>query len=386
VIYFDNAATSFPKPLEVLEAMIHYQQEIGASPGRSGHRLAIEAARAIFAAREMAAEVFHAADPMRVVFTMNVTEALNLALRGLLKPGDHVVTTSMEHNSVMRPLRNLEASGVELSIVNCAPDGSLNILDIENAIRPNTKMLVVNRGSNVTGIVQPVRKIGEIAHQHGILVLTDEAQTGGAFPVDMMKDQVDLLAFTGHKALFGPMGTGGLIIGKRAPLENWIPLKSGGTGSASEKEIQPRFLPDMFESGTPNAIGVAGLLAGMRWINERSIEAIHEHELSLTKHTLEGLCDIPGVIIYASSDVDKQLATFSFNIHGMLPSEVGERLDREYGILCRVGLHCSPAAHHTIGSFPVGTVRFSLGMMNTKQEVDLALRAVKNLAMEAKRR
>ncbi len=386
MIYFDNAATSFPKPAGVIEAMVHYQQDIGASPGRSGHQLAIQAARLLFAAREMTVDTFHAEDPMRVVFTMNVTEALNLALRGLLKPGDHVVTTSMEHNSVMRPLRDLEAGGVELSVVKCAPDGSLNPLDFEQAIRPNTTLFVVNRGSNVTGTIQPVREIGKIARRHDLLLLTDEAQTAGAYPVDMVEDQIDLLAFTGHKALFGPMGTGGLIIGSRVSLSNWKPLKSGGTGSASEREYHPRFLPDMFESGTPNTIGVAGLLAGMQWIQERKIESIREHELTLTHHLLAGLHDIPGVDVYKASDFENQLATFSFNIRNMQPSEAGERLDQEYGILCRVGLHCSPAAHHTIGSFPVGTVRFSLGMMNTKQEVDLALSAVKNLAMEAKRR
>ncbi len=386
MIYLDNAATSFPKPASVVEAMVHYQREIGVSPGRSGHQLAVQAARLLYDARETVAEMFHADDPMRVVFCLNVTEALNLALRGLLKPGDHVVTTSMEHNSVMRPLRDLEAGGVELTVVKCAPDGSLNPLDFELAIRPNTTLFVVNRGSNVTGTIQPVGEIGKIARNHNILLLTDEAQTAGAYPVDMLEDQIDLLAFTGHKALFGPTGTGGLIVGKRVSLDGWKPLKTGGTGSASEREIQPKFLPDVFESGTPNILGIAGLLAGLQWIRDRGIEAIREHELSLIHYALAGLHEIPGITMYASSDFENQLATFSFNVDGMLPSEVGERLDRDYGILCRVGLHCAPAAHHTIGSFPVGTVRFSMSAMNTIQEVDATLKAVKKLAEEARRR
>lgn len=386
MIYLDNAATSFPKPASVVEAMVHYQQEIGASPGRSGHQLAVQAARLLYDAREVTTDFFNGGDPLRVAFCLNVTEALNLALRGLLKPGDHVVTTSMEHNSVMRPLRDLEAGGVEITVVKCAPDGSLNPLDFELAIRPNTTLFVVNRGSNVTGTIQPVGEIGKIARDHNILLLTDEAQTAGAYPVDMLEDQIDLLAFTGHKALFGPTGTGGLIVGKRVSLDGWKPLKSGGTGSASEREVQPKFLPDVFESGTPNILGISGLLAGMRWIRDRGIESIREHELSLAQRALAGLYEIPGVTMYVSSDFENQLATFSFNVDGMLPSEVGERLDREYGILCRVGLHCAPAAHHTLGTFPVGTVRFSMGVMNTRQEVDAALLAVKKLAEEAKRR
>jgi cysteine desulfurase/selenocysteine lyase len=384
MIYFDNAATSWPKPPGVAEAIVHFVNDVGANPGRSAHRLAVESGRIVYNAREAVAELFNAPDPLRVVFGHNVTEALNLALRGLPRSGDHVITSSMEHNSVMRPLRALERQGIEVTVVRCSPQGFLDPADVEAAVRPNTAMIALNHASNVVGTLLPVAEVGRIARRHGLLLLVDAAQTGGAYPIDVQADNVDLLAFTGHKSLYGPMGTGGLIVGKRVDVERMEPLKRGGTGSRSEREEQPDFLPDLCESGTPNAVGLAGLEAGLRWVLERGVETIRAHEVELARRLINGLGEIPGVTIYGGLDAELQTATVSFNITGMEPSEVGLRLDEEYGILCRVGLHCAPAAHKTIGTFSAGTVRFGLGVFNTLEEVDTAVAAVGQLAQEAR--
>jgi cysteine desulfurase/selenocysteine lyase len=380
MIYFDNAATSWPKPPGVAAAMVHFLDEIGANPGRSAHRLSVDSARVVFGAREAVAALFNAPDPLRVVFGHNVTEALNLALRGLLRSGDHVITSSMEHNSVMRPLRALEEGDVAVTVVPCSPEGLLDPADVRAAIRPNTFMVALNHASNVVGTLMPVAEVGMIAREHNLLLLVDAAQTGGAYPVDVQADMIDLLAFTGHKSLYGPMGTGGLIIGQRVDVSRLIPLKRGGTGSRSEREEQPDFLPDMCESGTPNAVGLAGLAAGIRWVLDRGVQAIRSHELALTQRLIDGLLEIPGVSVYGSQDAVRQTATISFNVARLLPSEVGMRLDEEHGVLCRVGLHCAPAAHKTIGTFPDGTVRFGLGVFSTSEQVDLALEAVRGLA------
>ncbi len=380
MIYFDNAATSWPKPPGVIEAMVHFMQEVGANPGRSGHRLSVEAGRIVYEAREALAELFNIEDPLRIVFGPNATEALNLALRGYLRPGDHVITSSMEHNSVMRPLRALEREGVQLTVVACSPDGFLDPADVEAAIQPNTVMAVLNHGSNVVGSLLPVAEAGRICCQHDLLLLVDAAQTAGAYPIDVEADHIDLLGFTGHKALCGPMGTGGLYIGPRVDLERFEPLKRGGTGSRSELEEQPDFLPDMCESGTANTVGLAGLGAGVRFVLEQGVEKIRRHEEELTAQLIEGLQAIPGVTLYGGCDAARQTATVSFNVGGLEPSEVGFQLDEEYGILCRVGLHCAPSAHKTIGTFPRGTVRFGLSYFNTKEEVKAALRAVREMA------
>ena len=384
LIYFDNAATSWPKPPGVAAAMTNFLDEIGANPGRSGHRLAIESSRVVHAAREAVARLFEAPDLLQVVFGANVTEALNLALRGLLQSGDHVITSSMEHNAVMRPLRALERQGVSLTVVPCSPQGTLDPDDVEAAIQPNTTMIVLNHASNVIGTLLPVAKVGQIARQHDLLLLVDAAQTGGAYPIDFLSDQIDLLAFTGHKSLYGPMGTGGLIVGERVDVGDLVPLKRGGTGSRSEYEEQPEFLPDKYESGTQNAVGLAGLEAGITWLLDEGIDAIRAHEIQLIQQVLDGLQAIPGVTVYGSLDAASQTATVSFNLEEMAPSEVGLRLDEEYGILCRVGLHCAPAAHKTMGTFPDGTVRFGLGAFNTPEEIDTAIEAVRSLVRESR--
>jgi cysteine desulfurase/selenocysteine lyase len=380
MIYFDNAATSWPKPPGVSQAMVHFTEAIGANPGRAAHRQAVESGRIVYGAREAVCELFHAPDPLRLVFGKNVTEALNLAVRGLLRSGDHVVTSSMEHNSMMRPLRALEREGVEVTVVECSDQGVLDPAGVEAAIRPDTKLVALNHASNVIGTLLPVAEVGALCRQRNLLLLVDAAQTGGAYPVDVQADGIDLLAFTGHKSLGGPMGTGGLILGDRVDETQLRPLIRGGTGSRSEYEVQPDFLPDMCESGTPNVVGLAGLQAGVRWVLERGVEAIRAHEEALTHQLLEGLLAIPGVSVYGTLDPELQTATVSFNIEGLSPSDVGLRLDDEYGILTRVGLHCAPTAHKTIGTFPTGTVRFGLSAFTTIEEVQFALYAVRQLA------
>lgn len=378
LIYFDNAATSRPKPEETYAAMDRFSRRIGGSPGRSGHRLSIEAGRIVMDARETLSRLLGIDDPFQVVFTKNATEALNIAMNGLLAPGDHVITSSMEHNSVMRPLRNLETGGVKLSVIRCSEKGELDPQDIASAVRNNTKAIFLVHASNVTGTIMPVHEVGKIARDHGIVFGVDAAQTAGALPTHVADMNVDLLAFTGHKSLFGPQGTGGLYI--RKGLEKEIqPLMLGGTGSRSEFESQPDFMPDRFESGTLNTVGLAGLGAGAAYILSKGFDEIRARESMLTNLFLEGMKSIGGVRLYGPGDASRQISVVSFNIDGMSPSEASLALDEEFGILSRPGLHCAPAAHKTIGTFPGGTLRFSFGYFNREDEIRYALDAVLQL-------
>ena len=381
LLYFDNAATSWPKPEETQAAMSTYLREIGGSPGRSGHRLSLEAGRVILDARESVARLFGVDDPFRIVFTKNATEALNIALLGLLDAGDHVITSSMEHNSVMRPLRALEREGVAVSVIPCSVRGELDPTAIRPAIRPNTRAIVLTHASNVTGTVLPIAEVSRVAHEHGLVMIVDAAQTAGALPIAVEAMGIDLMAFTGHKSLFGPPGTGGLFV--RKGLETRIrPLMMGGTGSRSEFEEQPLFLPDKFEAGTPNTIGLAGLAAGVSWILTRGVESIRAHEEALTGRFMRGLREIPGIDLYGPADPSHRTAIVSFNIAGLSPSEAAQELDERFAIMSRPGLHCAPAAHRTIGTFPRGTLRFCFGPFNTEAEIDTALKAVRVLACE----
>ena len=383
MIYLDNAATSLPKPPAVAEAMVRFLEEVGANPGRSGHRLSVEAARIVYDAREAVAEVFNAPDVLNVVFCLNATEALNLSLRGLLGAGDHVITSSKEHNSVMRPLRALEQDGVEVTVVGCSPEGRLDPADVEATVRPETVMIVLNHASNVTGTLLPVEAVGHMARQRDLLHVVDAAQTAGAYPIDVQAHGIDMLCFSGHKSLLGPMGTGGLVVGERVDTARLEPLCRGGTGSGSEQERQPDFLPDRYESGTPNAVGLAGLGAGVRWLLDRGVEAVRAHEVALVERLIDGLVDIPGVRLHGSRESRDRTATVSFTLGAVSQSEVGLRLAEDHDILCRVGIHCAPAAHRTLGTLPEGTVRFGLGAFNTAAEVDAAVAAVARIAREA---
>jgi cysteine desulfurase / selenocysteine lyase len=376
MIYFDNPATSWPKPPQVKEAMNKFMEEVGANPGRSGHVLSIEAARIIYEAREALSVLFHVKDSSRIVFTLNATESINLALKGLLKYKDHVITSSMEHNSVMRPLRDLEKRGIGLTVVPCFEDGTLDPREVEKQIQSTTKMIVLNHASNVTGTLLPIREVGEIAKEYNLLFLVDAAQTAGAYPIEVDKDGIDLLAFSGHKSLYGPQGTGGLVIGERIKEKEMIPLKQGGTGSRSEFEEQPDFLPDCFESGTPNGVGLAGLLAGVQFVLEKGVDQIRQNEIILIDKLIKGLKKIAQVELYGSERQEDRIATLSFNIAHLSPSNGALRLEKEFGILCRPGLHCAPAAHRTIGTFPEGTVRFGLSIFSTETEIETAVQAV----------
>jgi cysteine desulfurase family protein len=378
-IYFDNAATSWPKPEETYTAMDRFGRSIGGSPGRSGHRLSIESGRVIMDTREVLARLFGIDDPFQLVFTKNATEALNLAIVGFLSPGDHVITSSMEHNSVMRPLRALESDGLELSVIRCSPRGELDPSDLLPAIRTNTKLVILTHASNVTGTIMPIQEIGHIARQHGLILCVDAAQTAGALPINVADMNIDLLAFSGHKSLFGPQGTGGLYI--RKGIEEKIkPLLVGGTGSRSEFELQPDFLPDKYESGTLNTVGLAGLGAGVEYILERGVDTTHFRELTLTQRFLDGLQSIKGVLIYGPVDTSRRISVVSFNVQDMTPSEVSLACDEQFGIMSRPGLHCAPSAHRTIGTFAQGTVRVSFGYFNTEEEINYALDAVRQLS------
>lgn len=374
-IYFDNAATTWPKPEAMMRAMSDFNANAGANPGRSGHRLSIAAGRIIFDAREGIASLLGAADPFTVVFARNATEAINTVIRGLLGPGDHVITSSMEHNSVMRPLREAEKQGVGLDVITCSAAGDLSPDDAARAIKRNTRALFVTHASNVTGTIMPLDALTAVAHNHGILICVDAAQTAGCLPINVAETGIDILFFTGHKSLYGPQGTGGMYI--RKGLEMMVqPLERGGTGSRSEFEEQPDFMPDRFESGTPNTIGIAGLGAGVKYIVETGIENIRRKEIELTGLFMDGLRSINGVTLFGHQDPSKKTAVVSFIIDGRNTSDISFELDERFNIMSRPGLHCAPSAHRTIGSFPSGTVRISFGAFNREEEIHAALRAI----------
>ena len=351
-------------------------EHAGGNPGRSGHRLSIAAARVVYDTREEIAQFFRVADPLRVIFTGNATHAINLALVGILKPGDHVVTSSMEHNAVMRPLRSLEKQGIRLSIVPCGSDGSLEVEALARVVTPDTRLVVLAHASNVVGTLSPIGEVAAIAHRAGALLLVDAAQTAGVLPIDMTAMGIDLLAFTGHKELQGPPGIGGLVIADGIDVARIRPLICGGTGSRSESEEQPDDLPDKFESGTANFAGIAGLGAGLQSIRARGIEEIRAHQRKLSRALIDGLSLLSKVKVYGTLDPDRSVAVISFTVSGRRVSEIGQRLDEDYGILSRVGLHCAPAAHRTIGSFPGGTVRLAPGVHTTMDHIQQTIQAI----------
>lgn len=336
----------------------------------------MEASRLVFETRENLARLFNVARSERVVFTANATEALNLVIMGLLNEGDHVIVPSMEHNSVMRPLQYLQAKGrIEVSIVPCSEEGYIDLEGLKRSIKRNTRLIAVNHASNVVGTIAPLEEIGKISGE--IPFLVDAAQSAGAVPIDVERCGIDLLAFTGHKSLYGPPGTGGLYIREGIDLR---PLRLGGTGSKSESWDHPDFLPDKYEGGTPNTLGIVGLGEGVRFVLALGVEEIRRHEMELTEALLQGLEGIGEVVVYGPKRPETQTATVSINIEGREASEISYRMDREFDIMVRVGLHCNPAAHRTIGTYPHGTVRLSLGYFNTTEEVGLVLEALKGIA------
>jgi cysteine desulfurase family protein len=383
IIYFDNAATSWPKPPEVSAAMQKFMRKIGANPGRSGHRLSVEAARVIYDTREKLAQLFNVSDSLRIVMTKNATEGLNIVISGMLKNGDHVITSSMEHNSVMRPLRAMERRGVELTVIPCDREGLIDPAHVNSAVKKNTRAIFMTHASNVTGTLMPVADIGRIARERGLVFCVDAAQTAGSCPIDVEEMNMDLLAFTGHKSLFGPSGTGGLYI--RDGLETQIePLCVGGTGSRSEVEEQPNFMPDRYEAGTPNTLGIAGLQAGVDFVLSTGISEIKDKEDRLVRIFMEGIRDVPGMVIYGKADAQKRTSVVSFNIAGLDPASVALELDERYKIMSRSGIHCAPSAHKTIGTYPMGTVRFSFSYFNTQEQVAQAVDALRKISKRRK--
>jgi cysteine desulfurase/selenocysteine lyase len=376
-IYFDNAATSWPKPPAVRSALDLYFGEAGGNPGRAGHRMSIAAAQVVEDARDNLSELLGVEDPAQLIFTKNATEALNIAIYGMVQPGDHAVTTSIEHNSVMRPLRHLESQGLELTVVQCGSDGRLDPDDVVAALRPDTKLLSTVHGSNVTGALVPIETVAAIARERDVPYLVDAAQTAGALPIDVDDLGIDLLACTGHKSLLGPTGTGALYV--RHGLTP-LPLMRGGTGSRSDLETQPEFMPDALESGTMNVAGLAGLAASVKFLLEQGVAAVAAQERRLVARFLAGAADIAGVIVYGPDSIEDRCGVLCFNVAGLTSSDVGMLLDRDYEILSRAGLHCAPGAHQTIGTFPTGTVRFGFSYANTEDEVDDSLSALNEIA------
>ena len=377
MIYLDNAATTFPKPEAVYNAMMDCMKNYCANPGRAGHKLAMKAAREIYDTRENIAKLFNIDNPMNIVFTNNATDSLNLAIKGVVNKGDHIITTSMEHNSVIRPIKALEKVGVENTIVQCDEQGFLNIDDLEKSIKPNTKLIVTTHASNVCGTLIDIKSISEIANKHNILYLIDASQTVGVYDIDLKDIKADMLAAPGHKGLLGPQGTGILYI--REGLNIGI-LKEGGTGSRSEDLFQPDLLPDKYESGTHNTPGIVGLNEGVKFIFKEGIDKIKEHEEELCKYMLERLEEVPNIIIYGPKDANKRASVISINIGNMDSGEITFLLDSEYDIATRSGIHCAPLAHKTLGTLEQGAVRFSIGYFNTKEEIDKAVAALKEIA------
>ena len=380
-IYLDNAATSWPKSEETYGAMDAFSREIGGSPGRSGHRKAIDSARIIYNTRESLARLMGVSDPSRIALLKNATEGLNIAVRGILKPGDHAIVSGMEHNAVMRPLTVAVRRGVEFTVLPASPEGETDPGEIRKAVKVNTRALFLIHASNVTGTIMPVAEAGRTARELGILFCVDVSQSAGIENIDVDTMNADLLAFTGHKSLLGPQGTGGLYI--REGLESRLePLMQGGTGSMSEHLEQPDFMPDRYESGTLNTPGFAGLGAGVDFILKTGLDAIRKKEMELVALFLEGAGEIRGIRIYGAADTRKRTAAVSFRIEGKDPAVVAHELDERFGIMSRAGLHCAPLAHRSIGTFPLGTTRVSFGYFNTMEDVRRLLKGLEVLSRD----
>lgn len=373
MIYLDNAATSFPKPESVYASMDRILREVGGNPGRASHRMALEASRVVFEARERVAELLGVTDSARVAFTKNATEAINIALKGLLRPGDHLVTSSFEHNSMARTITRLQSEGVEVTWVEPGPDGILDPDEVASAAVENTALVAVTHASNVFGTLQPVEDIGRRCREKGVLFMTDAAQTAGAVPIDLGSSSIDILAATGHKALFGPQGTGFLYL--REGVEPG-PLIDGGTGEP-DTVLE---LPERLEAGTMNMPGIGGLGSGAEYLLAEGVEKVRAHELVMIERLLSGLEKMDKVRVVGSTDPEKRVSLVSFTIEGTTPAEAGRALDDDFGIMVRTGTHCAPMAHRQAGTFPDGTIRVSPGYLNTLEDVEAFLKAAAAMA------
>lgn len=372
-IYLDNAATTHPKPPEVYSAVLNYMMNIGSNPGRGGSSCSLEGSRIVYKTREALMKFFSFDKPENVIFTSNITTSLNILIKSIVKPGWHVITTSMDHNSVLRPLSSLEKNRIiELDVLPCSKEGVLDIELFKKSIKSNTKLVVLSHASNIVGSIQPIEQIGEICKANNVYFIIDTAQTAGVIPLDFYKLNCSALAFTGHKGLLAPQGIGGFLISDELNNES-VPFLEGGTGSLSESVLQPDFLPDKFESGTMNTPGIAGLLEGLNYINKVGISSIREHEEYLTNKFIEGLLNINSIILYGNKNSKEMTSTISINSTRINNAELGYILDSDYGIATRTGLHCAPLAHKTIETFPQGTLRFSFGPFNDLKDVDYTL-------------
>ena len=376
MIYMDNAATTMHKPQEVIDAVVNAMNSMG-NAGRGASEAALSASRVIYDTRDRLAELFGAEDARRIAFTSNSTESLNIAIKGSLNPGDHVITTMLEHNSVLRPLYEMQEKGVKLTIVKSNPKGTLDIRDIEDAITPETKMIICTNGSNLTGNYIPLQPIGDLAKEHGVLFVVDASQTAGIFPIDVQKMHIDVLCFTGHKGLLGPQGTGGIYVREGLEVR---PLKVGGSGVQTYNKKHPVQMPTALEAGTLNGHGIAGLHAAMDYLERTGVDAIRAREQELMWRFYNGVKDVPGVTIYGDFDTKERCAIVTLNIGDYDSAEVSDELLTEYGISTRPGGHCAPLMHEALGTVEQGAVRFSFSHYNTDEEVDTAIRAIHELA------
>jgi cysteine desulfurase family protein len=376
--YFDNAASSWPKPPQVIEAMTNCLNEYGANPGRGSHQMAVKASRAIFETRKNLAKLFSISNPNDICYTLNTTEALNLAIKGLLKEGDHVITTSIEHNSVRRPLEYLRRTiNITITYVEANKQGYINPLDIRDAFRSNTKLVICSHSSNLLGTIVPVSDIGQICSAKKVFFLVDAAQTAGTIAIDVDKMGISMLAFPGHKGLLGPQGTGGLYIHPNVDLE---PLMQGGTGSQSEAIEQPLIRPDRYEAGTLNTVGIAGLNEGLKFILQQTVEVIHSKEWALTQRLMESLKEIEGIQILGPQIGEDKTGIVSFVMKQVDASELAFILDQSFQIAVRAGFHCTPLGHQTAGTTEIGAVRASVGYFTTESEVEHLVNSLKEIS------
>ena len=382
-IYLDNASTTFPKAPNVASAMADYITNRSININRGSYSLAYDVEDIIYTTRQRLHTLFNGHDPSHVIFTQNVTMSLNMVIKGLLKAGDHVLVSSMEHNAVMRPLTQLLDKGITFDTIPCDSTGSIQMDSIEPLIRPNTVALIINHASNVCGTIQPLESISAICKAHNLQFIVDAAQTAGVIPIDVKACHIDALCFTCHKGLLGPQGIGGIILTKEM-AQTLTPLIAGGTGSFSHLETMPTHMPDAFESGTLNLPGIIGLNEGLAYIESVGRETIHNHELALTKTFLEGLQDIEHINVIGKQNLQDRTAVVSITIDGMDAASIAYELESTYHIMTRVGLHCAPRAHQTLGTYPEGTVRFSFGYTNTHEDVESALSALHRIIKNTK--
>lgn len=378
MIYLDNAATSFPKPESVYQAMDRFARENLANPGRGGHRMAITSERVLEDTRHLLNQLFNGEGSERFFFTLNATDGLNMGIKGVINDGDHVITSVLEHNSISRPLRALELAGrITLTRVAADSGGMIDPDVIRKAIQPRTRMVALTHASNVLGTVQPVGEIGRIVRERDLVFLVDASQSVGAYPIDIRALNIDMMAFPGHKALLGPTGTGALYVGSRVKPRAW---REGGTGGDSSSETQPTEYPYYLEGGTPNVLGVAGLAAGIQFVMEKGIETIHRHEVSLIQRLAKHLEGMPEYEVFGSPDYSNRVGALSFRSSSLPASEIGGILDHSFEIAVRPGLHCAPYVHRAIGTFPEGTVRASPGIFSTEDDIDTLARALAEIA------